>query len=208
MKRLIAIVAMVLAVSSTGTGAVMGQNMDELPPGCEGVAGWDNITIRGGTDQAGQFPGTVFTYSQRDFEYEPCTRLTVTFINTDETRHQWMVHGLPATIHDMGMFTLDVDGNSNETGTFILPGFDDTMLIHCGLPQHMQKGMKAQIVVGEGDGNIPNIPGHTGSWESYDYPRESPLPAGVLIGFTTLVVGALLAAAGIKWYRRRPDDEE
>jgi len=207
MKKAVLALAIVLTVSSTVSAAVMGENTDELPPGCEEVTGWDNITVRGGTDHAGPFPGTVFTYTQRDFQYEPCTKLTVTFVNNDSTRHQWMVHGLPATIHNMGMFTLDVEGNSQETGTFILPGFDDTMLIHCGLPQHMQKGMKAQIQVGEGDGPIPNIPGHTGSWESYEYPRESPVPAGFLLGFTTLVIGALLTAAGIKWYRRHRDEE-
>jgi len=179
----------------------MNENMDELPPGCEEVTGWDNITVKGGEHHAEEFPGMVFTYDKHDFEYEPCTRLTVTFINNDSVRHQWMVHGLPATIHDMGMFTLDVEGHSQETGTFILPAHRDTLLVHCGLPQHMQKGMKAQIRVGAGDGPLPNIPGVSGSWESYDYPRESPIPAGVLLGFFGLVVGAFATAAGLRWYR-------
>lgn len=200
MKRLLTLMAVILVVSSTGAGAVMGENTDDLPPGCDEVAGWENITVSGGTAHAEPFPGTVFTYTQRDFQYEPCTRLTVTFINNDSVRHQWMVHGLPATIHDMGMFTLDVDGNSQETGTFILPGFEDTLLVHCGLPQHMQKGMKAQIKVGGGDGNIPNIPGLTGSWEAYDYPRESPLPAGLPLAFTGMVLGGLVVAAVMKRY--------
>lgn len=217
MKR-IALLVVVLLLTSFGTAhggthsgdssTVMNENMDELPPGCEEVTGWENITVRGGTPHAEDFPGTVFTYDQREFDFERCTRLTVTFINEDATRHQWMVHGLPATIHDMGMFTLDVGGHSQATGTFILPAHRDTLLVHCGLPQHMQKGMKAQIKVGPGDGNIPNIPGISGSWERFDYPQESPLPAGIPLAFTGMVLGGLITVAGLRFHRREEETTE
>ena len=60
------------------------------------------------------------------------------------------------------MFTLEVAGKGQRTSTFILPPGDKTYLVHCDVPQHMEKGMKAQLKAGAGDGDLPSIPGVTG----------------------------------------------
>lgn len=190
-----AVVVLVLAMLTvSGTATVMNANPDQLPPGCEQVSGEANITVHAGRDQAEMYPGTVFTYSNRSMQFEPCTRLTVTFVNHDQSRHQWMVHGLPEELHPNGMFLLEAtgsaDGPGRATGTIILPGTDETLLVHCGLPQHMQKGMKAQLVVGQGDGTISNIPGVSDAYDEYQYARESPVVPTVLLGTIGIVLGA------------------
>jgi len=45
--------------------------------------------------------------------------------------------------------------------SLILPPGDKTYLVHCDIAQHMEKGMKAQLKVGKGDGDLPSIPGVT-----------------------------------------------
>jgi hypothetical protein len=190
------LLVLVTGMVSTGAGLVMNANPDQLPPGCDEIRGWENITVEAGHDHA-EHPGTVFTYDDRNYQFDPCTRVTVTFVNDDSVRHQWMVHGLPKSIHDMGMFTLEVTGPGNETGTFITPSYEETLLVHCGVPQHEQKGMKAQLKVGTGDGNIPNIPGVTGAFDAYEYPRESPVRPGMILGLAGLVIGA--GAAVMIW---------
>jgi hypothetical protein len=182
-------------------GMVMGQNTDQLPPGCDSIAGEENLTIRAGREHADQFNGKLFTYDQRVYEYDPCTKLTVTFHNSDNVRHQWMVHGLPQSLYRMGMFNIEVSGPGNMTGTFILPSQDETLLVHCGVPQHMQKGMKAQLKVGAGDGDISNIPGVTGDSTPYEYPEEDNT-AFVVMSTLTAVVFGVLSAAGIRRWNR------
>jgi hypothetical protein len=185
-----------------GGGMVMNENTDELPPGCDRINGWENITIRAGLHQAEQFPGTVFTYDDRSYRFDPCTKVSVTFVNNDSVRHQWMVHGLPMDVYDMGMFSIGVTGPGQDTGTFILPNETETLLVHCGLPQHEQKGMKAQLKIGGGDGNIGNIPRITGSYDRYRYPRESPWTVGILLGF----IGTLVAMVCVIGYRHLTRD--
>lgn len=82
--------------------------------------------------------------------------------------------------------------------------------MHCGVRQHQQKGMKAQLLVGGGEGDIPNIPGISG------VPEAGAVSAGghshsAAIGGpaeTTPVPGtggelvALLAAAGLVLHAR------
>ena len=70
-----------------------------------------------------------------------------------------MVHGLPRYLYGQGMFHLEAAGGSEVTGVFIVPGDNATYLIHCDMAQHMEKGMKAQLVVGRGGGNLWAIPG-------------------------------------------------
>lgn len=197
MKRIATIILGLVLVSAVGAGnMVMGQNTDELPPRCGEITGWENITVHGGTQYADQFPGTVFTYDDRIYEFDPCTKVTVTFVNHDDVRHQWMVHGLPPATYDMSMFNIEVDGPGNETGTFILPGRDETLLTHCGVPQHEEKGMKGQIVVGAGDGRLGGIPGETGRQDGDNYPRRSPWREG---GFFALVGILIGGAVMIGW---------
>lgn len=178
-------------------GMVMNENTDELPPGCTSINGWENITVHAGKMHAKRFPGKMFTFDQHTWEFEPCTKVSVTFVNNDSVRHQFMVHGLPMEIYDMGMFTVEVTGPGSETGTFILPNERETYMVHCGVPQHEEKGMKAQIKVDGGDGDLAGIPGVTGVYNKYDYPRRQPWTAGFLILFTV----ALLSVTGILGYK-------
>lgn len=191
MKRKAIIITAVLAIMiNPVSGSVMGQNTQELPPGCESISETANITVEAGTQEAEQFPSKMYSYSDRQMQFEPCTKLTVTLVNNDSIRHQWMVHGLPKDTYGMGMFMLEVTGPGEETGTFILPSEDESLMIHCGLGQHMQKGMKAQLTVGEGDGRISNVPGYTAAFNEHGYPRKSAVPMGATIGITMMLLGA------------------
>ena len=141
-------------------GMVMNENTDQLPRGCPRISGEHEMTVRAGKEFAQ--PGTMFAYDRNEWNFEPCTKLTVTLINTDTVRHQWMLHGLPRYIYPQGMFTLEMAGKGQRTSTFILPPGDKTYLVHCDVPQHMEKGMKAQLKAGAGDGDLPSIPGVSG----------------------------------------------
>ena len=149
------------------TGMVMNENTEQLPRGCPRISGEKSITVRAGKEFASQ--GSMFSYDQHEWDVEPCTKLTVTLENTDSVRHQWMLHGLPRYVYPQGMFTLEVAGRGQRTGTFILPAGNKTYLVHCDVSQHMEKGMKAQLKVGSGDGDLPSIPGITGprGYDSY-----------------------------------------
>lgn len=140
---------------------VMGQNKDKLPGGCDKISEDKQITVRAGHKYAKKFPGTMFAFDQQEFRFKPCTRLTVNFINEDHIRHQWMMHGLPKFLYDKGMFHLEVTGPGKVSGTLILPREDRTYLVHCDIAQHMEKGMKAQLIVGNGGPAFPSIPGVT-----------------------------------------------
>ena len=163
-------------------GMAMAHNVTTLPRDCERIMAEHEFTVHAGTQYSAGFPGTIFGYSQREFVVEPCSRITVTFVNDDEVRHQWMVHGLPRYLYPAGMFHLEANGGESQTGSFIVPSDDRSYLVHCDLTQHMEKGMKAQLVVGRGSGDLWAIPG-----VSADFNRDAYLP-----GFTTAII--LLAA--------------
>lgn len=138
---------------------VMGQNKDKLPGGCDKISEEKEITVRAGHKYARKFPGTMFAFDQQEFRIKPCAKLTVHFINEDHVRHQWMMHGLPKYMYDKGMFHLEVTGPAKISGTLILPKEDKSYLVHCDIAQHMEKGMKAQLIVGKGGAVFPSIPG-------------------------------------------------
>jgi plastocyanin len=205
-------------------GMVMGQNKDTLPPGCSKISGDESITVRAGHKYAKDYPGTMFGFDTHEWRVKPCTRLTVTFINEDHIRHQWMMHGLPKFIYDKGMFHLEMTGPAKITGTLILPAEDRTYLVHCDIAQHMEKGMKGQLIVGKGSAPFPSIPGITDFAVPDDYGPKVPdsvkvtptAPAGVPSGSVastqnspngTFVLGLLLgiigAPLGISYYQRR-----
>jgi len=142
-------------------GMVMGQNKDKLPGGCDKISEDAEITVRAGHKYSKNFPGTMFAFDKQEWRVKPCTRLTVHFINEDNIRHQWMMHGLPKFLYDKGMFHLEVTGPGKISGTLILPREDKTYLVHCDIAQHMEKGMKGQLVVGKGGATFPSIPGLT-----------------------------------------------
>jgi hypothetical protein len=150
-------------------GMVMGQNTDKLPGGCDSISETKEVTVHAGHKYAEKFPGRMFTFDTQEFNFKPCTKLTVHFINEDKIRHQWMMHGLPKYLYPKGMFHLEVSGPAKISGTLILPPGDKTYLIHCDIAQHMEKGMKAQLKVGDGDGDLPSIPGVTALAVPDDY---------------------------------------
>lgn len=153
-------------------GAVMNENHDQLPRDCKSISRDYQFTVRAGREWAKNEPGAVFAMDQAEIRVEPCSRIELTFINEDEVRHQWMVHGLPKYLYPAGMFHIEAVGGQQKTGTFIVPGDDQTFLLHCDLPQHMEKGMRGQLVVGKGSGNLWGINGI-----SDDFFRSAYLPS-------------------------------
>jgi len=156
-------------------GMIMGQNKDKLPAGCDRVSEDVQITVHAGHKYARKFPGTMFAFDQQEWKVKPCARLTVNFINEDNIRHQWMMHGLPKFMYDKGMFHLEVTGPAKISGTLILPKEDRTYLVHCDMAQHMEKGMKGQLVVGNGSTPFPSIPGLTDQAIPDSYPTPPPV---------------------------------
>ena len=175
-------------------GMVMNENLDQLPQGCESVAGEEKITIKAGSEYAKKFPGTIFGYNQHEFSFPKCTRVNVTFINEDKVRHQFMIHGLPAYLHPQGMFHMELYGEGKITGTFITPNTEETYLAHCDVAQHMEKGMKAQVKVGGGNGNLPSIPGISGQLNrdtyEFDFGYQNILITIILLflGFASCLI--------------------
>jgi plastocyanin len=155
-------------------GMVMGQNADTLPGGCDSISETKEITVHAGHKYAEKFPGRMFAFDTQEFNFKPCTKLTVHFVNEDNVRHQWMMHGLPKYLYPKGMFHLEVTGPAKISGTLILPPGDKTYLVHCDIAQHMEKGMKAQLKVGKGDGDLPSIPGVTAYVIADDYKATLP----------------------------------
>jgi hypothetical protein len=142
-------------------GMVMNENTNQLPKDCDKIASEEQITVRAGKKYAQQFNGTMFSYDQREWQVPPCAKVTVTLINEDNVRHQWMIHGLPRYLYPEGMFHLEANGAAKKSGTLIVPSGAKTYLVHCDVAQHTEKGMKAQLKVGGGNGNLPSIPGLT-----------------------------------------------
>ncbi len=147
------------------TGMVMNYNADVLPEDCESISRDYEFTIMAGAKYATPYADTVFGFSEHEWRVEPCSRVTIIFKNEDEVRHQWMVHRLPKYLYDQGMFHMEAIGGQTLKGVFIVPSDDRTYLAHCDIAQHMEKGMKAQLVVGEGSGDLWSIPGITASFE-------------------------------------------
>lgn len=139
-------------------GMVMNHNPDRLPRDCPEIAGDVELRVQAGKDFA-LAPGLVYGYDAPSWQVPPCSRVNITLDNQDSVRHQWMVHGLPRYLYPMGMFTLEINGPGTRSASFIVPSADKTYLVHCDVPHHMEKGMKAQLVVGAGDGTLPSVPG-------------------------------------------------
>jgi len=150
-------------------GMVMNENRDTLPRDCSAVSA--DIAIEVSVGRKFAQTGFAYGYSAHEWRVPPCSRLTVTLTNLDEVRHQWMVHGLPRYLYPQGMFHLEVSGGKQLSGTFIMPSDNRTYLVHCDMSQHMEKGLKAELVVGTGSGSLPSIPGLTAPRIPDRYPR-------------------------------------
>lgn len=178
-------------MSLDAAGMVMGSNDSTLPRDCDEIGPDVRFTVEAGTEFASDNPGTTFGYSQHHFEVPPCSRVTVTFINNDQVRHQWMVHGLPKYLYAAGMFHLEAAGGERKTGTFIVPSDHRTYLVHCDVAQHMEKGMKGQLKVGRGSGDLWAVPGVSANFNADSYLPGKPalLVLGLaLVLFVGLVV--------------------
>ncbi|XSG83802.1 MAG: copper oxidase [Methylohalobius sp. ZOD2] len=178
---------------------VMNENPMTLPEGCGKIAGNQTITVHAGRKYAHQFPGVVFAYDRQSWEVPPCTRLTVRFINEDDIRHQFMVHGLPEKLYSQGMFHIEISGRGEAAGTFILPPDKKTYLVHCDIAQHTEHGMKAQLKVGGGDGNLSSLPGLTQPVRPDTYPTRWTGTSIVLLILAVLGGGALIWLLGKLW---------
>lgn len=174
-------------------GMVMNENVEQLPRDCPRISAALAITVHAGKRYAAGFPGTTFGYDQREWNVPPCAKVTVTLINEDHVRHQWMIHGLPRYLYPEGMFHLEVNGGAQKTGTFIVPSAKKTYLVHCDVAQHMEKGMKAQLKVGGGNGDLPSISGITEPRQAEMYPvRRNMWGLGAML--VVGVVGAVLVS--------------
>lgn len=155
-------------------GMIMGQNTDVLPGGCDKIEATEEITVHAGHKYAEKFPGRMYAFDIQEYQFKPCTKLTVNFINDDSIRHQWMMHGLPRYLYPKGMFHMELTGPGKISGTLIFPPNDKTYLVHCDISQHMEKGMKAQLKIGKGSGDLPSIPGVTANVIQDDYSNSVP----------------------------------
>ncbi|RIZ70371.1 MAG: copper oxidase [Methylococcales bacterium] len=190
-------------------GMVMGQNTSTLPGGCDRISETKEITVHAGHKYAEKFPGRMFAFDTQEFNFKPCTKLTVHFVNEDNIRHQWMMHGLPKYLYPKGMFHIEASGPSKISGTLILPPGDKTYLVHCDIAQHMEKGMKAQLKVGKGDGDLPSIPGVTAFVVADDYKVTLPeLEAKVeKAEAAALIAPPVVAAPVVKAPVQPPQDD-
>lgn len=162
-------------------GAVMNENVDQLPRGCASISRDQHVTVHAGKAYATE-PGMIFGMSQPEVHVEPCSRVTVTFVNEDEVRHQWMVHGLPKYLYPAGMFHLEASGGQTRSGTFIVPAEPRNYLIHCDLAQHMENGMRGQLVVGAGAGDLWGVVGVSDAFVRTAYwPSRFSVWAGLVL---------------------------
>ncbi|ESS68930.1 hypothetical protein MGMO_141c00130 [Methyloglobulus morosus KoM1] len=168
-------------------GMIMNANTDRLPKDCQKVSGDVDITIRAGHQYAKKFNGKMYAFDNQEWNVPPCTRINITFINDDEIRHQLMIHGLPGYIYPQGMFHLELYGAGELKASLIMPAQKKTYLVHCELPQHMEKGMKAQLKVDGGDGDLPSIPGLTKPVRADSYPVDWTPAMGAMLLACVLV---------------------
>lgn len=148
-------------------GMVMHANDSNLPKDCEKISEEVDIQVRVGSNYAK--PGYTFGYDLHEYRVPGCSRITVTVTNEDGVRHQWMVHGLPRYLYPQGMFHMEVNGGKSRSGTFIVPSDARTYLVHCDMAQHMEKGLKAQLIVNASKQVLPNIPGISRATKRDDY---------------------------------------
>ena len=183
-------------------GVVMNDNPDRLPRGCDAIADDVAFTVHAGAQWAVDDPSRTFGFSQHEFRVPACARVSVTFVNDDDVRHQWMVHGLPNYLYPAGMFHLEAAGGRQVTGRFIVPPDDRTYLVHCDMAQHMEKGMRGQLVVGRGSGDLWSVPGVSGDYRPQRYARAGWITYAAIAG----LLGVALVAATATRMRRRSGD--
>jgi FtsP/CotA-like multicopper oxidase with cupredoxin domain len=180
------------------SGSVMNENLDRLPADCASISRDYEFEVSAGAKFAQNIDGAIFAYDIKEFEVEACARVRITLSSEDQVRHQWMLHGLPRYLYPGGMFHLEADGGSSVSGSFIVPSDRRTYLVHCDITQHMEKGMKGQLKVAGGSGDLWSIP-----TVSSDLRRASYLPEGSMGWFllVLLLIPAVVLLSGIKTQR-------
>lgn len=174
-------------------GVVMNENRDTLPEGCTEISHTHEFTIRAGREYADGTPGMIFGLSETEVRVEPCSLVEINFVNEDAVRHQWMVHGLPKYLYPTGMFHIEAMGGQSQRGAFIVPPEDRNYLIHCDMSQHMEKGMRGQLVVGKGSGDLWAVAGVSDAFYRAPYLGSNTLPIALLLAVAAF--GATLAVA-------------
>ncbi len=169
-------------------GMIMNANSDQLPRDCPKISENIDITVHAGQQYAEKFTGKMFAFDTQEWQVKPCAKLNITFINDDQIRHQFMIHGLPGYLYPDGMFHLELNGTGQLQASLIVPSQKKTYLVHCELPQHMEKGMKAQLKVDGGDGDLPSIPGITAPINADLYATDWSR-----LAYATVVLSALFA---------------
>lgn len=139
----------------------------------------------------------MFAFDSQEWDVPPCSRVNITFINDDDIRHQLMIHGLPGYLYPQGMLHLELYGAGQLKASLIMPSMKKTYLVHCELPQHMEKGMKAQLKVDGGDGDLPSIPGLTKPVRADSYPVGWNLAAGAML-MACVLAGTLVPVIAIR----------
>lgn len=171
-------------------GMIMNANSDNLPRDCQKISENVDLTIRAGHQHALKFNGKMFAFDQQEWNVKPCAKINITFINDDTIRHQLMIHGLPGYLYPDGMFHLELNGKGELQASLIVPSQKKTYLVHCELPQHAEKGMKAQLKVDGGDGDLPSIPGISAPVNADVYPLDwNRSTVGLLV--LCLLIGAV-----------------
>lgn len=175
-------------------GMVMNANDDNLPKDCPKISEEVNLSIHAGRKYAAKFNGKMFAFDQQEWNVAPCAKINITFINEDQIRHQLMIHGLPGYLYPEGMLHLELYGEGELHASVILPSQKKTYLVHCELAQHAEKGMKAQLKVGGGDGDLPSIPALSApvKLDIYKLDWQAVMWGGVLV----LVVSVLVFYGG------------
>ncbi len=182
-------------------GMIMNANTDRLPKDCPKISKDVDITIRAGHKYARKFTGKMFAFDNQEWDVPPCARVNITFINDDDIRHQLMIHGLPGYLYPQGMLHLELYGAGQLTASLIMPSMKKTYLVHCELPQHMEKGMKAQLKVDGGDGDLSSIPGLTKPVRADSYPVDWNLAMGAML-WACVLVGCLVPLFLLRKFRR------
>ncbi len=177
-------------------GMIMNANANNLPKDCPQISETVNLTIHTGHKYAEKFNGKMFAFDQQQWDVKPCAKINITFVNDDQIRHQFMIHGLPGYLYPDGMLHLELYGEGMLQASLIVPSQKKTYLVHCELAQHAEKGMKAQLKVGGGDGDLPSIPGISVPIKTDIYSLEwSILKLG---GVITLLVVSMIMVGG-RW---------
>jgi hypothetical protein len=67
------------------------------------------------------------------------------------------------------MLHLELYGQGELHASLIVPSIKKTYLVHCELAQHAEKGMKSQLKVEGGDGDLSSISGISVAINTDDY---------------------------------------